>query len=418
MHTLDKPGSGSIPGSTPMDSDLHGYPALVSHPAVPPQPQQPRPFIPPLPRRIRKVGAPLGVIIALGTVVGLIVILLTAVSPVRTAIGFILASIATTVVLLAYLWLDRWEPEPPRLLILAFVWGASVAVLVSVALELYVGNLLGETESATSFGSVAIGAPVIEEAAKGLFLVLMMSGLRRNELNTLTDCLVYAGITAAGFAWLENIFYIANGASLSESLLTAGLRLIMGPFAHPLFTTMTGIGVYFAMNRRGLAAKAGCVLLGYVGAVLMHALWNGSSLVGVETYFLVYLLWMVPVFGLAIALAVASRRREQKLVAAKLPGMVAAGLVTSNEATWLGSIRTRKSAIGEAARLGGKPARQGVKDFAAQVVELAYVRDRIDRGFGDQRVFALQNEEAYWVAVARAAAPTLHTMAGYRPPGV
>ena len=40
--------------------------------------------------------------------------------------------------------------------------------MVSVALELYVGNVLGETESATSFGSVAIGAPVIEEAAKGL----------------------------------------------------------------------------------------------------------------------------------------------------------------------------------------------------------------------------------------------------------
>jgi protease PrsW len=401
-----------------MDSDLHGYPALVSHPAVPPQPQQPRPFIPPLPRRIRKVGAPLGVIIALGTVVGLIVILLTAVSPVGTAIGFVLASLATTVVLLAYLWLDRWEPEPPRLLILAFVWGASVAVVVSVILELSVGNLLGETESTTSFASVAIGAPVIEEAAKGLFLVLMMSGLRRNELNTLTDCLVYAGITAAGFAWLENIFYIANGASLSESLLTAGLRLIMGPFAHPLFTTMTGIGVYFALSRRSLAAKAGCILLGYLGAVLMHALWNGSSLVGVETYFLVYLLWMMPVFGLAITLAVTSRRREQKLVAAKLPGMAAAGLVTSNEATWLGSIRTRKVAIGEAARLGGKPARKGVKDFAAQVVELAYVRDRIDRGFGDQRVYALQNEEAYWVSVARAAAPTLHTMAGYRPPGI
>jgi protease PrsW len=400
-----------------MDSDLHGYPALVSHPAVPPQPQQPRPFIPPLPRRIRKVGAPLGVIIALGTVVGLIVILLTAVSPAGTAIGFVLASLATTIVLVAYLWLDRWEPEPPRLLILAFVWGASIAVVVSVALELFVGNLLGETEATSSFGSVAIGAPVIEEAAKGLFLVIMMSGLRRNELNTLTDCLVYAGITAAGFAWLENIFYIANGASLSESLLTAGLRLIMGPFAHPLFTTMTGIGVYFALQRRGLAAKTGCILLGYLGAVLLHALWNGSSLVGVETYFLVYLLWMMPVFGLAIALAVASRRREQKVVATKLPGMVAAGIVTPNEATWLGSIHTRRSAIGEAARLGGTPARKGVKDFAAQVVELAYVRDRIDRGFGDQRVYALQNEEAYWVAVARTAAPTLHAMAGYRPPG-
>ena len=70
-----------------------------------------------------------------------------------------------------------------------------------------------------------------------------------------------------------------------------------------------------------------------------------------------------------------------------------------------------------ATRFGGKPAAKAVKDFAAQVVELAFVRDRIDRGFGDQRVFALQNEEAYGVAAARAAAPALQSLAGYRAPG-
>jgi hypothetical protein len=51
------------------------------------------------------------------------------------------------------------------------------------------------------------------------------------------------------------------------------------------------------------------------------------------------------------------------------------------------------------------------------VVELAYVRDRIDRGFGDPRVYALQNEEAYWLTASRAAAPTLQQLAGYRAPG-
>jgi RsiW-degrading membrane proteinase PrsW (M82 family) len=388
----------------------------VSHPATPPPAQPPQPFLPPLPRRIRKVGAPLAAIIAMGTVTGLIVILLTAVNPVGTAIGFVLASVAMTVVVLAYIWLDRYEPEPPRLLILAFVWGTSIAVVVSVILEVWFGAFLGDTEETTSFGTVAIAAPIIEEAMKGLFLLLMMTGRRRNELNTLTDCLVYAGIIAVGFAWLENIFYIANGESVGDALLTAGLRLIMGPFAHPLFTTMTAVGVYFALHRRNFFAKAGCILLGYLGAVLMHGLWNGSSTVSIEAYFLVYLLWMVPIFGLAIWLAVASRRREERIVAAKLPGMVTAGLVTANEATWLGSIRNRKLAIREATSHGGRPAGKGVKKFAAQVVELAYVRDRIDRGFGDQRVYALQNEEAYWVTVARAGASSLPWLAEYRIP--
>lgn len=387
----------------------------MSIPAVPPPGHY---LTPPLQRRLRNVGAPLGVLVTLGTVAGLVVILLTAVNPVGTGLGFVLASMATGIVVLAYLWLDRWEPEPPRLLVLAFIWGASVAVLVSIGLELFFGSVLATGAAATDeFTSTAIVAPIIEEAAKGLFLLILMTGVRRNELNSLTDCLVYAGITAAGFAWLENIGYIGGGQSPTDALLTAGLRLIMGPFAHPLFTTATAIGVYFALQRRNAFGKAGCILLGYVGAVTMHALWNGSSLFGIEAYVVVYLLWMVPMFALAIVLAVTSRRREQRTVAATLPGMVAARLVTPNEATWLGSIRTRTLVLDEATRLGGRPARQGVKNFAAQVVELAFVRDRIDRGFGDQWVVALLNEEAYGVHAARAAASALQTLAGYRAPG-
>jgi RsiW-degrading membrane proteinase PrsW (M82 family) len=381
-------------------------------------PQQAHPFFPPLQRRIRKVGAPLAVLILLGTVAGLIVILLTAVYPLGTAVGFILSSVAMTVVVLAYLWLDRFEPEPPRLLVLAFLWGASVGVIVSVILELAFESVIGFGQTATAgVATVALSAPLIEEAAKGLFLLLMLTGRRRNELNSLTDCLVYAGLTGAGFAWLEDIFYIANGDSLGNSLLTAALRLIMAPFAHSLFTTMFGIGVYLALQQRDVFAKAGYIVLGYCGAVLMHGLWNGSSLLGIGVYFLVYVLWMVPIFGLSIWLAVASRRREQRIVAAKMPRMVSEGLVTPNEATWLCSIRNRKIAIGHATRFGGRHAGKSVRDFAGQVVELAFVRDRIDRGFGDERVYALQNEEAYWVNAARASAtPALHSLAGYRAP--
>ena len=160
------------------------YPALVTYPG--------------LPKRVRKVGAPIGVIIALGTIVGLIVILLTAASPVGTAIGFVLSSLAMTVVVLAYLWLDRWEPEPARLLILAFLWGASVAVIIATILQLTLEAAInpGATEAIHPV-SVVLGAPLTEEAAKGLFLLLMMTGLRRNELNSLTDCLIYAGFDVA-----------------------------------------------------------------------------------------------------------------------------------------------------------------------------------------------------------------------------
>jgi RsiW-degrading membrane proteinase PrsW (M82 family) len=360
------------------------------------------------------VGAPLAALIALGTLAGLILSLLTATDPGGAALGLALSTVAMAGVLLCYLWLDRWEPEPPRLLVMAFLWGASAAVLISVLLEQVIDQTFGGGPEKASFVTVAIGAPVVEEAAKGLFLLLMMTGRRRIELNTLTDCLVYAGFTAAGFAWLENIFYIASAETLPESLVTAGLRLVIGPFAHPLFTTMIGIGVYFALHQRTVVAKTGSLLLGYLAAVVMHGLWNGSALLGPSTYLGVYVLWMMPVFGLAIVLAVTSRRREQRIVADKLPYMVATGLLTPADMSWLGSMRTRKSVVQAALRFGGRTAGSTVKRFAVQVVELAYVRDRIDRGFGDERVFALQNEEWHRAVAARAAAaPVLHQIQGH-----
>ena len=377
------------------------------------------PLLPPFPRRARAVGAPIGVLIALGTVAGLLVIGLTAVNPVGTAVGFVLSTVALSVVVLAYLWLDRFEPEPPRLLVFAFVWGASVAIVVSLILELAFGALVvGETAGGSDWMTTVIAAPVVEEAAKGLFLLLMMTGRRRHELNSLTDCLVYAGLVAAGFAWLEDIFYIADGASLGDALLTAAMRLVMAPFAHPLFTTAIGIGVYFALHEKNVFAKVGYLVLGYLGAVVLHALWNGSATLGFGAYLLVYVLWMVPMFALAIWLAVGARRREERLVATKLPGMVSAGLVTPNEASWLGSIRTRKLAVAAATRAGGKPAGKTVREFSARVVELAFVKDRIDRGFADDRVLALFDEETQAVRWARSSTPMLQTLANYRVPDV
>lgn len=65
----------------------------------------------------------------------------------------------------------------------------------------------------------------------------------------------------------------------------------------------------------------------------------------------------------------------------------------------------------------GRPAGKAVKKFAAQVVELAFVRDRIDRGLGGRQAFALQDQEVYAVTAARAAAPVLQSLAEYRAPG-
>lgn len=353
----------------------------------------------------------MGIIIGLTVITVLLLLLFTAANPVGTAVGFLLSSVAMLVVLFCYRWLDRWEPEPRRLLQLAFLWGASVAVVLAVGLESVGESMLAtRTLVSQSFDAAAIQAPFIEEAAKGLFLLLMMTGRRRNELNSLTDCMVYAGITAVGFAWMEDIVYIA------DTPVSAVVRLIFAPFAHPLFTTMTGIGVFFALRQRRFSAKATVIALGYLAAVAVHALWNGSLTLGDGGYFVVvYLFWMVPVFVLMIVLAAASRRGEQRLVATKLPGMVAAGLITPGEAGWLGSLRGRRTAIRAAKHAGGRRAAKSVGRFAAAVVEVAFTRDRIDRGFGDQQLFELQDQQVQNLVAARYAAPALQGIPSHLP---
>ena len=56
--------------------------------------------------------------------------------------------------------------------------------------------------------SGAVVAPVTEEAAKGLFILLLL-WFRRNELDGILDGIVYAGMVGIGFAFTENILYLA-----------------------------------------------------------------------------------------------------------------------------------------------------------------------------------------------------------------
>lgn len=389
-------------------------------PPLPSNPQGPytaaNPYRPRLAGKAKKVGAPLGVLIGLGVVATVVIGFFTVINPVGAIIGLILATIAMALVLAAYLWLDRWEPEPPRLLIFAFLWGAAVAVVGALLIATLLGLVIPAMQD--EFIGAVIQAPIVEEGLKGLFLIIMLTGRRRAEMNSLTDCLIYAGMVGAGFAWVEDILYISSGDGIGGTLLTAALRLVLGPFAHPLFTSMTALGVYFSMKQKGTGAKIGCILLGYLGAMLLHGLWNGSSSLSESglSYFVVYALVMIPIFVVMIIVAVKSRTREQRMVAAKLPGMVQAGLVRPNEAPWLESIRNRKLAIAQAKLIGGPAAGKTFRVFAAAVVELAFVRDRIDRGFGSDKVYAQQQEAAQAVVFARHEAPVLIQMQQFRLP--
>ena len=118
-------------------------------------------------------------------------------------------------------------------------------------------------------------APVTEEVAKGLGVLLIFLAARR-EFNGVTDGIVYAGIVAAGFAFVENILYLGrsfaeDGALIGQNggvLAVLILRGLFSPFAHPLFTSMIGIGCGLAATSCIPVLRPVYVLVGYLLAVV------------------------------------------------------------------------------------------------------------------------------------------------------
>ncbi len=282
----------------------------------------------------------------------------------------------------ALLWLDRYEAEPPPYLVFAFAWGALIATTLALLLNSGSAYLLDAGGlDAESLAAVAV-APVVEESLKG-FAVLAILWWRRHEFDGIVDGIVYAGMSAAGFALAENILY------LGRAFLDGGpeglfalfvLRGIFSPFAHPLFTMWFGVGVGIAATRRDGALRLLAPLAGLALAIALHALWNLSTFAGVGGFWTSYLLLQVPIFAGAVAFITWVRQREGRLIARHLGVYVQFGWFSAQEVGMLSSLAQRRQARAWAKDTGGRAARATMVAFQDDATELAMLRQRMAHG--------------------------------------
>ena len=194
-------------------------------------------------------------------------------------------------------WLDRYEKEPKILLSGAFLWGVVIAgggaYILNTAFGIGIYVITG-SEGAAEFGTTSIVAPVIEEGLKGL-AVLAVFLMFYKEFDSILDGIVYAGITAMGFAAIENVLYIyRNGfqeAGWEGFWTLVFIRVLLVGWMHPFFTAFTGIGLAMARLSPNVLIKIMAVPAGYIVAVLTHAFHNTfSTLIGGGGGFLLGLL--------------------------------------------------------------------------------------------------------------------------------
>ena len=250
------------------------------------------------------------------------------------------AFIPACVYVLPILWLDRYDPEPLWLICLAFLWGGLVAVIaafiintiVSVVVALAIGGQQG-AQLGQIVGGV-ISAPVVEEGAKGLGVLVVLIFFRR-YFDDILDGLVFAGIIALGFATVENVLYYGRaigeappGAMGFTLGLTFVLRGIMSPFAHVTFTSMTGIGCGISRESHNTFIKILAPLVGYFFAICLHAVWNGMAFLGGTEGFLIgYFVLEVPFFLIFVGFALYIMHRQNRILKEMLAIDMARGLI-------------------------------------------------------------------------------------------
>ncbi len=253
-------------------------------------------------------------------------------------------------------------------------------------------------EAGQAFGAV-ISAPIVEETAKALILFILF--FKKDEFDGVVDGIVYAAMAGLGFAMTENIQYYgravmeSGGGGLTAVFI---LRGTLSPFAHPLFTSMTGIGLGLARQSRNTFVKLVMPVLGLLTAISMHAIWNGSVVVfGGLGFLFAYLVIMVPAFVIILVVIFLALRREGQVVKEFLHPDFQGGRLTQQEYERLCTIRGRMGASFNAFSRGGVGSWRASRQANQLASELAFHRSRVARGMSSEN--AHEREAAYQAAL-------------------
>ncbi|MCE7480487.1 PrsW family intramembrane metalloprotease [Microbacterium profundi] len=290
-----------------------------------------------------------------------------------SGMGLVLALIPLAIVFLGVHIIDRWEPEPKLLIVFAIAWGGIAAVGLTLLVDLGITLAVGMRSEVLS---AVIQAPIVEELAKGLgiFIIFLIG---RRAFDGPIDGIVYGALIGGGFSFTENIQYFAisliegGGEQLTATFVMRGL---LSPFAHAMFTALTGFAMGLAARRSASkGAVLGAGLLGLLGAIILHGFWDGSATFA--DFFALYITLQVPLFIGFILAIVALRKEEARVTRERLGDYAAAGWFTPEEITMLATPAGRKVGLRWAASLRGDR-RSLMKSFIKDAAALAAVRQR------------------------------------------
>ncbi len=199
------------------------------------------------------------------------------------AISFLIASS------LSFFWIyffwkqDKYEKEPIGQVLIVFLLSAfltfPVIIPESIGERLFPfrdENGIIPTNLVNLFIYLVIFVGLVEELAK--FIPVRFYIFRKKDFNEPMDGLVYASVSAMGFAFVENIFYILSGFanSTQEGITMSVARIISSP-VHIIFASYWGIELGLYKNH---PERKGKVIKGFLIASFLHGLYDFFAYIG------------------------------------------------------------------------------------------------------------------------------------------
>jgi RsiW-degrading membrane proteinase PrsW (M82 family) len=236
-------------------------------------------------------------------------------------------------------WMDRYDREPVSLIGLNFLWGAfgavALAIIGSILLIAGIANLIKGKEEIELLSTVAV-APVVEESAKGLFLLVTATSRR---FDNVTDGAVYGASIGFGFGMTENFLYFLSFPLAEAWIILVIIRTFFSAVMHAMATGVLGAFVGFA-KFRPRRQQLFLWWFGWLIAVGFHVVWNSS--VSFEGGFGYGVLFIIVGICILLALFQISLLYEHRVLLRELGEESLIDIIPVDHVTILSSFRRRK----------------------------------------------------------------------------